>query len=81
MWTSLVRRIVFPATVAGLLLPGSVVAQQYHRTDLTANSSAASATAPNPDTNLVNACTGRGSTPHGASRRHRATSASSRIGY
>ena len=55
MWISLVRRVVFPVAVVGLLLPGSVVAQQYHRTDLSADSSAASTTAPNPDTNLVNA--------------------------
>jgi uncharacterized protein (TIGR03118 family) len=55
MWTPVVRRTLSSAAVVALLLPGSVQAQQYHRTDLTANSSAASATAPNPDTNLVNA--------------------------
>ena len=52
----MVRRVVLPVALFALLLPGSALAQQYHRTDLTADSSAASATAPNLDTNLVNAC-------------------------
>src|SRR6266478_6615798 len=55
MRISVVRRVVLPVAVFVLLLPGSALAQQYHRTDLTADSSAASATAPNLDTNLVNA--------------------------
>src|SRR6266436_2950426 len=55
MRISVVRRVVLPATLFALLVPGSASAQQYHRTDLTADSSAASATAPNLDTNLVNA--------------------------
>src|SRR5947209_5288404 len=55
MWISVVRRVVVTVAVFALLLPGSAFAQQYHRTDLTADSSAASASAPNPDPNLVNA--------------------------
>jgi len=55
MWISVVRRTLSSAAVVALLLPGAVLAQQYHRTDLTADSSAASSTAPNPDTNLVDA--------------------------
>jgi hypothetical protein len=55
MWTFVVRRTLSSGAVVALLLPGSVLAQQYHRTDLTADSSAASAMAPNPDTYLVNA--------------------------
>ena len=55
MRISVVRRVVLPVAVFALLLPGSALAQRYHRTDLTADSSAASATAPNTDPNLVNA--------------------------
>ncbi len=55
MRISVIRRAVLPVAAFALLLPGSALAQQYHRTDLTADSSAASSTAPNLDTNLVNA--------------------------
>jgi uncharacterized protein (TIGR03118 family) len=55
MSTSMVRRVVLVAGVFALLLPGSVFAQQYHRTDLTTDASAVSPSAANLDPNLVNA--------------------------
>src|SRR5205807_9742210 len=53
MWISVVRRSAL--VVFALLLPGSLVAQQYHRTDLTVDMQAVSPSAPNVDSNLVNA--------------------------
>ena len=53
MWISVVRRSAL--VVFALLLPASLVAQQYHRTDLTTDSSAVSPSAANVDPNLVNA--------------------------
>jgi len=55
MWISDVRRPMFAATLCVVFLPILASAQQYHRTDLTTNSSAVSPSAPNVDTNLVNA--------------------------
>jgi uncharacterized protein (TIGR03118 family) len=55
MWISVVRRVIVPVAGVAVLAQGLAFAQLYHRTDLTANSSAASSTAPNPDPNLVNA--------------------------
>jgi uncharacterized protein (TIGR03118 family) len=57
MWNSLVRQPVFVAAIFTLLLllPGSALAQQYHRTDLTTNSSMGSPSASNTDSNLINA--------------------------
>jgi uncharacterized protein (TIGR03118 family) len=55
MWTSAVRRPSFAATLFALLWPCLASAQQYHRTDLTVDSSTVSATAANVDPNLVNA--------------------------
>ena len=55
MWTSVVRRTLLPATVLALVLPGSVFAQMYHRTDLTTDMSSVSPGAANVDKNLVNA--------------------------
>jgi uncharacterized protein (TIGR03118 family) len=51
------RKSVLVAMISVLLLPGFAIAQQYHRTDLTANvTSASPSTTPvNPDSNLVNA--------------------------
>jgi uncharacterized protein (TIGR03118 family) len=45
MWNSLVRRPICAATLFALVLPVLTSAQTYHRTDLTANSTAVSATA------------------------------------
>lgn len=53
MWISVVRRSAL--VVLTLLLPGSLVAQQYHRTDLTVDAHAVSPSATNVDSNLVNA--------------------------
>src|SRR5205085_7909890 len=53
MWISVVRRSAL--VVFALLLPGSLVAQRYHRTDLTVDMQAVSPSAPNVDSNLVNA--------------------------
>src|SRR6201993_4532616 len=53
MWISVVRRSAL--VVLTLLLPGSLVAQQYHRTDLTVDTQAVSPSATNVDSNLVNA--------------------------
>src|SRR6266545_3416007 len=55
MWISVVRRVIVPVAGVAVLAQGLAFAQLYHRTDLTANSSAASSTAPNTDPNLVNA--------------------------
>ena len=54
MWTPVVRRAVLAATTFALLAQVCAVAQQYHRTDLTTDSSAVSSSAPNIDPNLVN---------------------------
>ena len=54
MWISVVRRVIVPVAGVAVLVPGLAFAQLYHRTDLTADSSAASASAPNTDQNLVN---------------------------
>jgi uncharacterized protein (TIGR03118 family) len=54
MWTPVVRRVVLAATAFVLLAQVSVVAQQYHRTDLTTDVSSVSPSAPNVDPNLVN---------------------------
>jgi uncharacterized protein (TIGR03118 family) len=54
MWTPDVRRPSFAVTLLALLLPLSVSAQQYHRTDLTTNASTVSP-APNIDDKLTNA--------------------------
>jgi uncharacterized protein (TIGR03118 family) len=48
-----VQSMMFAATLA-LLLPASVLAQQYHRTDLTTDASTVSPTAANVDPDLVN---------------------------
>lgn len=53
MWISVVRRSAL--VVLTLLLPGSLMAQQYHRTDLTVDAHAVSPSATNVDSNLVNA--------------------------
>ncbi len=53
MSNSVVRRAVL-VFAGALLLPAFAAAQQYHRTDLTTDSSAVSATAANVDTDLVN---------------------------
>src|SRR5437879_12067992 len=53
MWISVVRRSAL--VLFDLLLPGYLVAQQYHRTDLTVDMQAVSPSAPNVDSNLVNA--------------------------
>jgi hypothetical protein len=53
MWNFIARRAVF-ALAGALLSPGFAAAQQYHRTDLTTDSSTVSATAANVDANLVN---------------------------
>jgi uncharacterized protein (TIGR03118 family) len=53
MSNSLVRRAVL-VTAYGVLLSSFAAAQQYHRTDLTTDSSAVSATAANVDPNLLN---------------------------
>ena len=52
-----VRKSLLVAMTSVLLVPGFSIAQQYHRTDLTANvTSASPSTTPvNPDSNLVNA--------------------------
>lgn len=55
MWISVVRRVIVPVAGVAVLVPGLAFGQLYHRTDLTADSSAASSSAPNPDPNLVNA--------------------------
>ncbi|MGC2194030.1 MAG: TIGR03118 family protein [Terriglobales bacterium] len=55
MSTSAVRRLSFASTLFALLVPGLAGAQQYHRTDLTVDSSAVSQSAPNVDLHLVNA--------------------------
>ncbi len=49
------RRISFATTLLALLLPICASAQQYHRTDLTVDKSSVSPSAPNVDSNLVNA--------------------------
>ena len=55
MSPSVVRRLVFASTFFALLWPGLAGAQQYHRTDLTVDKSSVSPSAPNVDSNLVNA--------------------------
>jgi len=55
MWNSVVRRVILPVTGLVVLVPGLAFAQMYHRTDLTADSAAGSASAANHDPNLVNA--------------------------
>ncbi len=55
MSTSVVRRLAFASTVFVLLVPGLAGAQQYHRTDLTVDTSTVSPSAPNVDSHLVNA--------------------------
>ena len=53
MWISVVRRSALVVLV--LLLPGSLMAQRYLRTDLTVDVQAVSPSAHNVDSNLVNA--------------------------
>src|SRR6516225_3553763 len=53
MWISVVRRSALVVLV--LLLPGSLMAQRYLRADLTVDTQAVSPSAPNVDSNLVNA--------------------------
>lgn len=55
MSPSVARRFSLLALFLVLLLPCFMNAQQYHRTDLTVDSSSVSMTAPNVDTHLVNA--------------------------
>src|SRR5690348_14510598 len=55
MWTSKVFRVAATACLFFLLVPGVTLAQQYHRTDLTVDMSSVSSSAPNQDSNLVNA--------------------------
>jgi uncharacterized protein (TIGR03118 family) len=55
MWISVVRRVIFPVAGVAVLVPGLAFGQMYHRTDLTADSSAASSSAPNQDSHLMNA--------------------------
>jgi uncharacterized protein (TIGR03118 family) len=55
MWTSVVRRPLLAATLFALPFARLASAQQYHRTDLTVDSSTVSASAPNVDPHLVNA--------------------------
>jgi uncharacterized protein (TIGR03118 family) len=55
MWTSVVRRPSLAVTLFVLLLPCLASAQQFHRTDLTVDSSTVSSSAANVDPNLVNA--------------------------
>ena len=54
MWTPVVRRVVLAAITCALLAQVCVVAQQYHRTDLTTDAAAVSPSAANHDPNLVN---------------------------
>jgi uncharacterized protein (TIGR03118 family) len=53
--SSLVRRVIFPVAGVAVLMQCLAFGQMYHRTDLTADSSATSSTATNIDANLVNA--------------------------
>ena len=57
MSVAVVRKMALPVVTFALLLSGSAVAQQYHRTDLTANASSVSPSTStiNIDPNLVNA--------------------------
>jgi uncharacterized protein (TIGR03118 family) len=54
MWSNC-RRLIRLASIFVTLLPLAVAAQQYHRTDLTADTSTTSPTAPHIDPQLVNA--------------------------
>ena len=51
MWTPVVRRVVLAAITCALLAQVCVVAQQYHRTDLTTDAAAVSPSAANLDPN------------------------------
>ena len=66
MSVAIVRKSVLAVVVFALSLSGSAIAQQYHRTDLTANASSVSPSTPkiNPDPNLVNAWGLARSTPN-----------------
>jgi uncharacterized protein (TIGR03118 family) len=57
MSVAIVGKRVLVVVASAWLLSGSAIAQQYHRTDLTANASSVSPSTPkiNPDPNLVNA--------------------------
>jgi hypothetical protein len=57
MSVAVVREMALAVVTFALLLTGSAIAQQYHRTDLTANASSVSSSTStiNVDPNLVNA--------------------------